>query len=155
MTFLIHWGAILLDHTQFWLNKCNLLLKICSEWSESRKFVKSFLLFNEIFLWCQIFFSRGHRTAKSYDLKKQSPKSQHWIERRTANYNSDNNNDNVDLHNKEFCVDVSTYQPVVWQEVDAEQCDTVFVKQCEDKTEEVCADVTETRCQVTQSNCFK
>merc|ERR1719323_2409744 len=92
--------------------------------------------------------SRGHRTAKSYDLKKQSPKSQHWIERRTANYNSDNNNDNVDLHNKEFCVDVSTYQPVVWQEVDAEQCDTVFVKQCEDKTEEVCADVTETRCQV-------
>ena len=61
----------------------------------------------------------------------------------------------IDLHNKEFCVDVSTYQPVVWQEVDAEQCDTVFVKQCEDKTEEVCADVTETRCQVTQSNCFK
>ena len=55
---------------------------------------------------------------------------------------------NVDLHNKEFCVDVSTYQPVVWQEVDAEQCDTVFVKQCEDKTEDVCADVTETRCQV-------
>ena len=33
-------------------------------------------------------------------------------------------------------MDVSTYQPVVWQEVDAEQCDTVFVKQCEDKTED-------------------
>ena len=45
-------------------------------------------------------------------------------------------------------MDVSTYQPVVWQELDAEQCDTVFVKQCEDITEDVCADVTETRCQV-------
>ena len=54
----------------------------------------------------------------------------------------------IDLHNKEFCVDVSTYQPVVWQEGDAEQCSTVFVKKCEDKSEEVCADVTETRCEV-------
>ena len=36
----------------------------------------------------------------------------------------------------------------IFEQVDAEQCDTVFVKQCEDKTEEVCADVSETRCQV-------
>ena len=49
---------------------------------------------------------------------------------------------------QEFCVDVSTYEPVVWAEVPAEQCDTAFVKQCEDREEEVCADVTETRCQV-------
>merc|ERR1719400_1983259 len=34
----------------------------------------------------------------------------------------------VDLHNKEFCVDVSTYQPVVWVEREAESCETVFVK---------------------------
>ena len=81
----------------------------------------------------------------------QSSGSQHLIDRRNVNYgNTDTGaqENTVDLHNKEFCVDVSTYQPVVWEEVDAEQCDTVFVKQCEDKTEEVCADVTETRCKV-------
>ena len=80
--------------------------------------------------------------------------SQHLINRRTASYSQDTpgGEDSVDLHNKEFCVDVSTYEPVVWQEVDAEQCDTVFVKECEDKSEEVCADVTETRCEVTISN---
>ena len=45
-------------------------------------------------------------------------------------------------------MDVSTYQPVVWEEKDGEVCDTVFVKKCEEKSENVCADVTETRCQV-------
>lgn len=77
--------------------------------------------------------------------------SQHLINRRTASYSQDTlegGEGNVDLHNKEFCVDVSTYEPVVWQEVDAEQCDTVFVKKCEERSEEVCADVTETRCEV-------
>jgi len=54
----------------------------------------------------------------------------------------------VDLHNKEFCVDVSTYQPVVWVESDGEECNTIFVKQCEEKYEDVCADVTETKCEV-------
>ena len=54
----------------------------------------------------------------------------------------------VDLHNKEFCVDVSTYQPVVWVERDAESCETVFVKQCSDRSENVCQDVTETKCEV-------
>ena len=56
--------------------------------------------------------------------------------------------DSVDLHNKEFCVDVSTYQPVVWVERDGEECKTDFVKQCEEKSEEVCAEVHETRCEV-------
>jgi len=54
----------------------------------------------------------------------------------------------IDLHNKEFCVDVSTYQPVVWVEHDAQECETVFVKQCGDKSENVCQDVTETHCEV-------
>ena len=54
----------------------------------------------------------------------------------------------VDLHNKEFCVDISTYQPVVWVERDGEECKTDFVKQCEEKSEEVCAEVHETRCEV-------
>merc|ERR1712106_849769 len=53
-----------------------------------------------------------------------------------------------DLHNEEFCVDVSTYQPVVWVEREGEECKTEFVKQCEDKSENVCADVTETTCEV-------
>jgi hypothetical protein len=58
----------------------------------------------------------------------------------------------VDLHNKEFCVDVSTYQPVVWVERDGEECKTDFVKQCEDKSENVCAEVTETKCEVSLYN---
>merc|ERR1712083_890808 len=57
----------------------------------------------------------------------------------------------VDLHNKEFCVDVSTFQEVVWVERDGEMCKTDFVKQCEQKSENVCADVTETRCQVSSN----
>ena len=56
--------------------------------------------------------------------------------------------DSIDLHNKEFCVDVSTYQPVVWVEREAESCETVFVKQCSDRSENVCQDVTETKCEV-------
>ena len=63
--------------------------------------------------------------------------------------------DVVDLHNKEFCVDVSTFQEVVWVERDGEVCETVFVKQCEDKSENVCADVTETRCKVSKTKCNK
>ena len=31
---------------------------------------------------------------------------------------------------------------------DGEECSTVFVKKCEDKSENVCADVTETKCEV-------
>lgn len=54
----------------------------------------------------------------------------------------------VDLHNKEFCVDVSTFEPVVWEEKDGEECQTIFVKRCEDKNENVCEDVTETKCEV-------
>merc|ERR1719422_582562 len=91
---------------------------------------------------------RPIRTSKKL---YQSSSSQHLIDRRNVNYgNTDTGaqENTVDLHNKEFCVDVSTYQPVVWEEVDAEQCDTVFVKQCEERSEEVCADVTETRCEV-------
>ena len=57
--------------------------------------------------------------------------------------------ESADLHNKEFCVDVSAYQPVVWVEKEGEECHTHFVKKCEDKSEDVCADVTETRCEVT------
>ena len=87
--------------------------------------------------------------SRSKELQS-NPASQHLIERRTANYGAPSAPDSntVDLHNKEFCVDVSTYLPVEWKEVEAEQCDTAFVKQCEDREEDVCAEVTETRCQV-------
>jgi len=98
-------------------------------------------------------YSAAHQSWRPISRSSQAVESnsQHLINRRTANYNQDqqpNSEATVDLHNKEFCVDVSTYQPVVWQEVDAEQCDTVFVKKCEDRSEEVCAEVTETRCEV-------
>ena len=47
-------------------------------------------------------------------------------------------------------MDVSTYQPVVWVESEAEECSTVFVKKCEEKSENVCTDVTETKCEVSR-----
>ena len=54
----------------------------------------------------------------------------------------------LDLHSKEFCVDVSAYQPVVWEEREAEECSTVFVRQCQERRQNVCSTVTETRCEV-------
>ena len=45
-------------------------------------------------------------------------------------------------------MDVSTYKDVVWVERDGEECNTDFVKQCQDKSENVCAEVTETFCEV-------
>ena len=54
----------------------------------------------------------------------------------------------IDLHKKEFCVDVSTYQPVVWVERNGQECKTGWVKQCSDRSENVCIDVTETVCEV-------
>ena len=57
----------------------------------------------------------------------------------------------VDLHNQEFCVDVSTYQEVVWVQKPGEMCKTEFVKQCETKSENVCADITETSCEVSEN----
>merc|ERR550534_398264 len=84
----------------------------------------------------------------------QSP-AQHLINRRNSGYPAADERqegapaqNTVDLHNKEFCVDVSTYQPVVWVESEAESCETVFVKQCSDRSENVCQDVTETKCEV-------
>jgi len=57
-------------------------------------------------------------------------------------------NGEIDLHKKEFCVDVSTYQPVVWVERQGQECSTGWVKQCQDRSENVCIDVTETICEV-------
>ena len=69
-----------------------------------------------------------------------------------ASVESDADDGEIDLHNKEFCVDVSTYQPVIWVERDGQECKTSWVKQCEDKTENVCIDVTETVCEVSELN---
>ena len=54
----------------------------------------------------------------------------------------------VDLHNKEFCVDVSAFKALEWVEKEGEECKTDFVKKCEEKRQNVCADVVETRCEV-------
>ena len=59
----------------------------------------------------------------------------------------------IDLHNKEFCVDVSTYQPVVWEEREGEACRTEWQMQCEEKSEQVCAEISETRYDV--SHCHR
>jgi len=54
----------------------------------------------------------------------------------------------VDLHSGEFCVDVSTFGPVLYDATPREKCTTVFNKQCEDKTEQVCDEVTEIQCEI-------
>jgi len=60
-----------------------------------------------------------------------------------------NRRNSVDLHNEQFCVDISSYGPVVWVENDNyEECATPFVKKCEDKSENVCVEVLETKCEV-------
>ena len=51
--------------------------------------------------------------------------------------------------NQQLCVDVSSYEPVVWVERDGEECSTDFVQKCEERSEKVCDDVTETICEVT------
>ena len=84
--------------------------------------------------------------------RKVDSKDEHLIERRAAQQGGygapAQESEVVDLHNKEFCVDVSTFLEVVWVERDGEMCKTDFVKQCEDKSENVCAEVTETFCEV-------
>ena len=106
-----------------------------------------------------IFSVRGHE-VKYPIIKawtKHIGKEEHLIRARSAQQNGYGApaeapaSDVVDLHNKEFCVDVSTFQDVVWVERDGEMCKTDFVKQCEDKSENVCADVTETKCEVSVS----
>ena len=43
----------------------------------------------------------------------------------------------VDLHNGEFCVDVSEWGDVEYTPLEREQCDSTFAKKCEMKTEQV------------------
>ena len=43
----------------------------------------------------------------------------------------------VDLHSGEFCVDVSTFGAIVFENQGREACDTTFEKVCETKTEQV------------------
>lgn len=43
----------------------------------------------------------------------------------------------VDLHNSEFCVDVSTYGDVIFEPQTRSKCDSEFVKKCETKSERV------------------
>ena len=43
----------------------------------------------------------------------------------------------VDLHEGEFCVDVSTYGPVQYDENAVNVCDSTFTKNCLDRSEQV------------------
>ena len=54
----------------------------------------------------------------------------------------------VDLHNEQFCVDISFYQDTKWVEEYSEECKTEFHKKCEEKSENVCVDTLETHCEV-------
>ena len=45
--------------------------------------------------------------------------------------------ESVDLHKGEFCVDVSTFGPVQYDITPVEVCDSTFSKKCEDRYETV------------------
>ena len=61
---------------------------------------------------------------------------------------SDGNNDQAIQDEKQICVDVSTFLPIIWTVRDGEECNTEFVQKCEERSENVCGDVTETVCEV-------
>ena len=60
----------------------------------------------------------------------------------------------IDLHNKEFCVDVSSYEPVIWKESQAEVCGPQWRMMCTPRSEQICQEVAETKCDVSRSNQF-
>ena len=62
--------------------------------------------------------------------------TQHRIEI-NEKLNRDGEDEGVDLHSGEFCVDVSTFGDIVFENQGREACDTTFEKVCETKTEQV------------------
>ena len=56
----------------------------------------------------------------------------------------------IDLHNKEFCVDVSSYEPVRWQESQGEVCRPQWRMMCSPRSKQICEEVAETKCDVSK-----
>lgn len=54
----------------------------------------------------------------------------------------------ADIHAGEFCVDVSTYGLLKFEQTPRKKCDTTFEKICETKDEKVCNEVTEIQCDI-------
>ena len=61
----------------------------------------------------------------------------------------------IDLHNKEFCVDVSSYEPVRWQESQSEVCRPQWRMMCSPRSKQICEEVAETKCDVSKSGTYK
>ena len=57
---------------------------------------------------------------------------------------------NIDLHNKEFCVDVSSYETVRWQESQSEVCRPQWRMMCSPRSKQICEEVAETKCDVSK-----
>ena len=65
--------------------------------------------------------------------KRNTPIATHRLGK---NYEDDDTIDNeepVDLHKGEFCVDVSTFGPIEYDSAPVKVCDTTFSKKCDDK----------------------
>ena len=52
------------------------------------------------------------------------------------------------LKQKQICVNVSTFLPLVWNQRSGEECRTELIQKCEERKENVCGDVTETICEI-------
>jgi len=74
-------------------------------------------------------------------VKRESPQPE-------VDVYADKKQEPVDLHSKEFCVDVSAYKPLQWVEMEGQDCKTELVTRCQEKRENVCAKVMETQCEV-------
>ena len=57
----------------------------------------------------------------------------------------------IDLHNKEFCVDVSSYEPVRWQESQSEVCRPQWRMMCSPRSKQICEEIAETKCDVSDN----
>ena len=56
----------------------------------------------------------------------------------------------IDLHKKEFCVDVSSYETVRWQESQSEVCRPQWRMMCSPRSKQICEEVAETKCDVSK-----
>merc|ERR1719471_2060722 len=72
-------------------------------------------------------------TTTEHGRSQQRPASRFiTVKRNTGAYDDDKKDEAaVDLHNKEFCVDVSAFKALEWVEKEGEECKTDFVKKCE------------------------
>merc|ERR1719291_1308531 len=63
--------------------------------------------------------------------------------------------DSVDLHNEEFCTDISQYSDKYYVDETERCCTTTYEPNCVRKQKKVCIEVTETKCEACENHLRK